>query len=137
MPNFIDRQEDRIYKGQTAARAAAPLERETGERAMNVLVGGTFAVSFVTLAGLASTNAQTAPHRAPHKTVHESAKTPVQGSPLPAGVELQTSTSASAGSESYYFSSTVAAGQTDLLDLSYRYGQSPPAHHTGVSLFHF
>jgi hypothetical protein len=107
---------------------------------MNMFVRSAFAVSFAALAGFASTaNAQTTPHRAPHKAVQAHAKTPLEASPLPPGVELQTSTSAPTGSENHYFSDTVASGQNDLMDMSYRYGQpSSVRYGSGPEpLFHF
>jgi hypothetical protein len=47
--------------------------------------------------------------------------------------ELKTSSSAPTGSEDHYFSDTVAPSQTDLLDLDYRYGQTPTPHYRARS----
>jgi hypothetical protein len=59
--------------------------------------------------------------------------------PLPPGVELRTSTYASPGSENHYYSDTVASSHSDLMDMSYRYGQaSPPLYNnTPDPLFQF
>ena len=59
--------------------------------------------------------------------------------PLPPGVELRTSTYASPGSENHYYSDTVASSHSDLMDMSYRYGQaSPPLYNnTPDPLFRF
>ena len=59
--------------------------------------------------------------------------------PLPPGVELHTSTYVTPGSENHYYSDTVATSHSDLMDMSYRYGQaSPPLYNnTPDPLFQF
>ena len=96
-------------------------------------------MALAAVAALASTaNAQTPQHRAAHKKNHALAPTGLEAQPLPPGVELQSSTSAPTGSENHYFSDTVASGQNDLMDPSYRYGQPSSARYGGVEpLFHF
>ena len=80
-------------------------------------------------------NAQATQHRPVHKKLPAPALAP---SPLPPGVELHSSTSAAPGTENRYFSDTVAAGQNDLLDQSYRYGQPSSARYGGPEpLFRF
>jgi hypothetical protein len=83
-------------------------------------------------------NAQTPQHRAAHKKIHAPAPNALEAQPLPPGVELQSSTSAATGSENHYFSDTVASGQNDLMDPSYRYGQPSSARYNASEpLFHF
>jgi hypothetical protein len=96
-------------------------------------------LALTALAAMASTaNAQTAPHKAAHKKIHAPAPVGLEASPLPPGVDLQSSTSAATGSENHYFSDTVASGQNDLMDMSWRYGQPSSARYGGVEpLFHF
>jgi hypothetical protein len=82
-------------------------------------------------------NAQTA-HRPIHHKVHTAARWRPVESPLAPGVELRASTSASEGSENHYFSDTVAAGHTDLMDNTFRYGQSPSTqYNSSEPLFRF
>jgi hypothetical protein len=109
---------------------------------MKAFSKGVFAGSIMALAALcaftSTANAQTPQHRAAHKKVHAPAPNALEAQPLPPGVELQSSTSAPTGSENHYFSDTVASGQNDLMDPSYRYGQPSSARYGGVEpLFHF
>jgi len=106
--------------------------------ARGAVAGSIMAVAAV--AALASAaNAQTPQHRTAHnKKIHAPAPASLEAQPLPPGVELQSSTSAATGSENHYFSDTVAAGQNDLMDPSYRYGQPSSARYGGAEpLFHF
>jgi hypothetical protein len=92
-------------------------------------------VAMLTL--VADASAQTL-HKPAHRKVHALAPQPPKASPLAPGVELQTSTSAAAGSENHYFSDTVASSHTDLMDLSYRYGQTAsPRFDSTEPLFRF
>ena len=92
-------------------------------------------VAALTLAADAS--AQTLQKPA-HRKVHVSAPRPPSASPIAPGVELQSSTSASEGSENHYFSDTVGSSYTDLTDQTFRYGQSvSPRFDAGEPLFRF
>ena len=89
------------------------------------------------LALSASASAQTS-HRPIHRKIHVLAPRLPDESPLAPGVDLRTSTSAATGSENHYFSDTVAAGHTDLMDNSFRYGQSPSTrYNSSEPLFRF
>jgi hypothetical protein len=103
----------------------------------SALAGAIMALAAV--AALASAaNAQTAQHRSTHKKVPHPALVGLDAAPPPPGVELQTSASAVAGSENHYFSDTVAAGQNDLKDHAYRYGQPSSARYSNTEpLFRF
>jgi hypothetical protein len=90
----------------------------------------------LTLAVASAADAQTAHHS--HKKPHVAAPRQTDVEPLAPGVELRTSTSAPQGSENHYFSDTVAAGQTNLLQHDSRYGQSPtPYYNSTEPLFRF
>jgi hypothetical protein len=102
---------------------------------------GAIAGSIVALTAIialsANANAQTT-HRTVHHRIHTAAPWRPVASPLAPGVELRASTSASEGSENHYFSDTVAAGHTDLMDNMFRYGQSPTTQYNSAEpLFRF
>ena len=96
-------------------------------------------MALAAVVALASTaSAQTPQHRAAHKKIHAPAPVGLDAQPLPPGVELHSSTSAATGTENHYFSDTVASGQNNLMDPSYRYGQASSARYGGIEpLFHF
>jgi hypothetical protein len=99
-----------------------------------LLTGGLSIV--LTLAVASAANAQTVHH--PRKKPHVTEQRRPDIEPLAPGVELRTSTSAPLGSENHYFSDTVAAGQTNLLQHDSRYGQSPtPYYNSTEPLFRF
>lgn len=89
------------------------------------------------LALVADASAQTLQKPA-HRKVHASAPRPPDASPIAPGVELQMSTSTAEGSENHYFSDTVGSSHTDLMDQSFRYGQSAsPRFDSTEPLFRF
>jgi hypothetical protein len=93
------------------------------------------AISLVSVLGPVAAQAQTVV-RHPAK-VHAGSRA-YPASRIGPDTELKTSASAPVGSENHYFSDTVAASQTDLLDLDYRYGQTPTPHYNGPApLFRF
>jgi hypothetical protein len=90
-----------------------------------------------TLAFVADANAQT-----PQKPMHRHVRAPTLRAPreLPVapGVELSASTSAAQGTENHYFTDTVGSSYTDLMDQSFRYGQTPsPRFDSGEPLLRF
>jgi hypothetical protein len=101
----------------------------------SAIVGSVQALALIAAIGLsAGAQAQTA-----HRTVHHKVHTVAPRAPdFAPGTELHASTSASPGSENHYYSDTVASGRADLLDLSYRYGQSPTVlYNSAEPLFRF
>jgi curli biogenesis system outer membrane secretion channel CsgG len=95
-------------------------------------------LALAAVAACASASAQTSHHRAAQKKSHALPRGGLEAQPLPPGVELQSSTSAATGSENHYFSDTVASGQNNLMDPSYRYGQASSARYNNYEpLFRF
>ena len=95
----------------------------------------------LTLAALAASalfaNTVAASEQSLHKQAHHKAHVAAPVSPIAPGVDLGSSTSAPVGSESHYFTDTVAAGYTDLQDQSFRYGQSGFRYNSVDPLFRF
>ena len=104
----------------------------------SAIAGSIIALSTVAALTLSvNASAQTA-HRPIHHKVHTLAPRQPDMSPLAPGVELRASTSAATGSENHYFSDTVATGHSDLMDNTFRYGQSPTArYNSDEPLFRF
>jgi hypothetical protein len=103
-----------------------------------VFAGSIAALTVVaTLAFVANANAQT-PQKPPHRQVRASTVRPPRDLPIAPGVELSASTSAAEGTENHYFTDTVGSSHTDLMDQSFRYGQtSSPRFDSGEPLFRF
>jgi hypothetical protein len=100
-------------------------------------IAGSIIALTATFALSTNADAQTAHRPAHHRTNVATPWRPVER-PLAPGVELRASTSASEGSENHYFSDTVAAGHTDLMDNTFRYGQSPSTqYNSSEPLFRF
>jgi hypothetical protein len=90
--------------------------------------------AFIGLSVATSASAETM-----RQTVHHKHAVAARLAPLPPGVELRASTSATVGSENHYYSDTVASSHSDLMDISHRYGQStaPLYNNTPDPLFEF
>jgi hypothetical protein len=101
----------------------------------SAIIGSAYALALLAAMGLsAGAQAQTA-----HRTVHHKIHTVAPRAPdFAPGTELHASTYAAPGSENHYYSDTVASGRADLMDLSYRYGQSPTVlYNSAEPLFKF
>ena len=103
-----------------------------------VFAGPLAALAIVSiLASVVDANAQ-AMQKPAHRQVRASAARAPRQLPLAPGVELSASTSAAQGTENHYFSDTVGSSHTDLMDQTFRYGQTTSPHFdSGEPLFRF
>jgi hypothetical protein len=100
-------------------------------------IAGSIIALTATIALSTNAGAETA-HRPLHHRAHVAAPWRPVEQPLAPGVELRASTSASEGSENHYYSDTVASGHSDLMDNTFRYGQSPSTqYNSSEPLFRF
>jgi hypothetical protein len=105
----------------------------------NAIVGSIAALAaLATLASSVNASAQTA-HKPAHHKVHAPAPRNASELPIAPGVDLGTSTYSNLGAENHYYSDTVASGRSDLMDQTYRYGQSPATRYNSEDspLFRF
>src|ERR1700683_4372983 len=110
----------------TQARPGAP----TGDIYMSAfpkgaIFGPLMALALIAALALSANATSQALHQPVHKKIHALAPRRLIERPLAPGVELQTSTYVNGGSENHYYSDTIAATHTDLMDHEYRYGQAP------------
>lgn len=104
----------------------------------SALAGSIIPLAMLAALSLPANAAEQTRHRPVHHKVHSMAQRQPDLAPLAPGFELGTSTYADQGSENHYYSDTVAAGHSDLLDLTYRYGQSPTTRYNSAEpLFRF
>jgi len=102
------------------------------------LVSAIAALTVVAALALAADASAQTLQKPAHRKVHAPAPRPPRILPVAPGVELQSSTSAAEGSENHYFSDTVGSSHTDLMDQSFRYGQTAsPRFDAGEPLFRF